>query len=106
VVVKDVIYGVAGEMQQARIYMDPAPSSSYCGRIGLQHAVPGDARDRRGRGVQRFDHGAGLAVQLHGGAEQRRITQRTDAVSGEQVSYTYDTLNRLITAVTTVHSMG
>src|SRR5215469_9913337 len=30
-----------------------------------------------------------------------QITQQTDGISGEQVNYTYDSLNRLISAVTT-----
>ena len=35
-----------------------------------------------------------------------QITQQTDGISGEQVSYTYDNLNRLITAATTSSAWG
>ena len=35
-----------------------------------------------------------------------QITQQLDSVSGEQVTYTYDSLQRLISAVTTDSSWG
>jgi len=47
-----------------------------------------------------------LQYSYTAGQNNGRITQRTDAVSGEQVSYTYDSLNRLIQAVTTGPQYG
>ena len=42
-----------------------------------------------------------LEYRYAAGQNNGRITQRKDWVSGEEVSYSYDTLNRLIQAVTT-----
>ena len=87
-VVKDVIYGVAGEMQQARIYMDPAPSSSYLRQNWTYNTLFQATHET---GVDEESNGSTTVLDLQysytAGQNNGRITQRTDAVSGEQVSY-------------------
>jgi YD repeat-containing protein len=106
-VVKDVIYGVAGEMQQARVYKEPpvnAYGTSYLKRTWSYNTLFQATRETA---VDEESYGPTATTVLDlqytytAGQNNGRITQRTEAVSGEQVSYSYDSLNRLIQAVTT-----
>jgi len=111
VVVKDVIYGVAGELQQARIYQDPGLpywSTTYLRRNWTYNTLFQATHETGTSEVAGSGSTTVLDLQYSytAGQNNGRITQRTDAVSGEQVSYTYDTLNRLITAVTTGPQYG
>jgi RHS repeat-associated protein len=110
VVVKDVIYGVAGELQQARIYKEPAPYTyvtTYLKRTWNYNTLFQATRET----VVNEEGGTSTTVldlqySYTAGQNNGRITQRTEAVSGEQVSYSYDSLNRLIQAVTTGPQYG
>jgi YD repeat-containing protein len=111
-VVKDVIYGVAGEMQQARVYKEPPVNSygtSYLKRTWSYNTLFQATRETA---VDEESYGPTATTVLDlqytytAGQNNGRITQRTEAVSGEQVSYSYDSLNRLIQAVTTGPQYG
>jgi len=74
----------------------------------VQQHVAVDADDHSPAALSALfpNHGDGHAVQLHGRAEQRQDTSSNDGITGENVTYAYDTLNRLIKAETAANSWG
>ncbi len=107
--VKDVLYNVAGQMTQMRWLTPPCcglPNTSYYketrtynNRLQLTQLTTDDETGPTGTVL-------GMSYTYSARQNNGRITQQTDSVSGEQVNYQYDSLNRLASAVTTGPEWG
>ena len=96
--VSNVVYGAAGQLQQM-VYNDTSigggftETRTYNTNLQLTQIA---ATPTSGTGMNlQYQYGAA------GTANNGRVTQVTDLVSGEQVTYQYDSLNRLTQATTT-----
>ena len=96
--VKDVLYGPAGEMTQMRTLSSANP-------YGVYHT---ETRTYNARLQMTRLTTTGLDMEYRYSATQNngRITQSKDWVSGEEVTYQYDALQRLVSAVTTGPEWG
>ena len=105
-IVKDVMYGPAGEMTQMKVGLPGQYSAgpfytetrTYNARVQLTRqtaVVPGG-------GMPALD----LEYRYSGTANDGKLTQAKDWVTGEEVTYQYDALGRLIAAATTGPEWG
>ena len=98
--VKDVAYGPADQLTQLSYYHVPAnfmvETRSYNSRLQLTQISASGA------------YGSNVSLEYRYSATQNngQITQSKDWISGEEVTHTYDALNRLITSSTTDPSWG
>lgn len=96
--VKDVLYSPSGQMTQIRFTQNPnifyTETRSFNARLQLTQIVT--------TGPASFNMQYVYSTTQNNG----QITQAIDAVSGETIDYTYDSLNRLITAATRARSGG
>jgi YD repeat-containing protein len=60
----------------------------------------------RGQVTAQVERGANIEYRYSATADDGRLTSRKDNISGEEVSYQYDELGRLIAAATTDTSWG
>ncbi len=98
-VVKDVLYGPAGELTQIKMangllgqsYSYLTETRQYNARLQLTRQTVAGVMDMEYR----------YPAQNNG-----RITQSKDYITGEEVTYTYDSLQRLISAMTTGPEWG
>jgi YD repeat-containing protein len=96
--VKDVAYNAAGQITTMSYARDPNGSSYYTET--RQYNILQQLTRLTVPGV--MDHEYRFSSTQNDG----RITQRKDWVSGEEITYQYDTLNRLIAAQTTGPEWG
>jgi YD repeat-containing protein len=97
---KDVVYNGAGQITEMKYYngsqapLNPyyTETRSYNSRMQLTRLTVSGTLDHEYRFSDTQNNG--------------RITQRKDWVSGEEITYQYDSLNRLISAVTTGPEWG
>ena len=96
--VKDVAYNAAGQITSMSYARDPSGSSYYTET--RQYNILQQLTRLTVPGV--MDHEYRFSATQNDG----RITQRKDWVSGEEITYQYDSLNRLISAQTTGPDWG
>ncbi len=99
-VVKDVLYGPAGEMTQIRVANDVMVDSPTYSTETRQYNARLQMWRQTVSGVMDMEYRYS-ATQNNG-----RLTQSKDWITGEEVTYTYDSLQRLISAVTTGPEWG
>jgi RHS repeat-associated protein len=101
-IIKDVIYGPAGELQQVRVYQDWAYLKQTFNYNNLFQLTRQTAVSEYNGSTTVQD----TEYRFAAGQNNGRITQMKDWVSGEEVTYSYDSLNRLIQASTTGSEYG
>src|ERR1017187_9049946 len=101
--VNSVTYGAAGQLQQM-VYNDSIVGG------GFTETRPYNANLQLTQIAATPTSGTGMTLQYQygaaGAATNGRVTQVTDLVSGEQVTYQYDVLNRLTQATTNTAQWG